>query len=108
MSKERDKRQRKPRAPTSGEFFRQLCCLFAVASFPYPFRPPKCLEFSTSQGDHPAYLAVDNVTPQMGEFQSEAEAMKAHRRQAVEKKFAKVKQSLNKEREHRLADLKVK
>eukprot|EP00903_Cladosiphon_okamuranus_P016231 g14974.t1 len=49
-----------------------------------------------------------NKKKEMGEFQSEAEAMKAHRRQAVEKKFAKVKQSLNKEREHRLADLKLK
>eukprot|EP00752_Nemacystus_decipiens_P010775 g9584.t1 len=45
---------------------------------------------------------------EMGEFQSEAAAMKALRRQAVEKKFSKVKQSLNKEREHRLADLKLK
>lgn len=48
------------------------------------------------------------TSPQTGVFQSEAEAMKARRRQAVEKKFSKVKKSLNKEREHRLADLKVK
>lgn len=34
--------------------------------------------------------------------------MKAHRRQTVEKKFAKVKKSLAKDREHRLEDLKVK
>lgn len=47
------------------------------------------------------------MSPQMGEFQSEAEAMKAHRRLAVEKKFAKTKQSIIKQREHRLADLKV-
>ncbi|CAM9129395.1 unnamed protein product [Ectocarpus sp. 12 AP-2014] len=45
---------------------------------------------------------------QMGEFESEAEAMKAHRRQVVEKKFSKRKDALNKEREHRLADLKLK
>ncbi|CAM9498728.1 unnamed protein product, partial [Ectocarpus fasciculatus] len=45
---------------------------------------------------------------QMGEFESEAEAMKAHRRQVVERKFSKRKDSLNKEREHRLADLKLK
>ena len=56
----------------------------------------------------PAHLAASATSSQMGEFQSEAEAMKALRRQTVEKKFSKVKQSLNKEREHRLADLKVK
>lgn len=43
----------------------------------------------------------------MGEFQSEAEAMKVHRRKAVDKKFSKIRESLNREREHRLADLKA-
>lgn len=43
----------------------------------------------------------------MGEFQSEEEAMKAHRRQHVVKKFAKLKGSIKKEKEHRLEDLKV-
>lgn len=33
--------------------------------------------------------------------------MKAHRRQLAEKKYSKVKESLVKAREHRLADLKV-
>lgn len=44
---------------------------------------------------------------QLGEFESQGEAMKAHRRQTAEKKYAKAKKSLAKDREHRLADLKV-
>lgn len=44
---------------------------------------------------------------QLGEFKGEADVMKAHRRRTVEKRFAKVKQTLSKEREHRLEDLKV-
>lgn len=48
------------------------------------------------------------VYTQLGEFETQADAMKAHRRQTVEKKFAKVKKSLAKDREHRLEDLKVR
>lgn len=43
----------------------------------------------------------------LGEFKDEAEAMSAHRRAVIKKKFDKAKQSFLKVRAHRLADLKV-
>lgn len=53
---------------------------------------------SRANGDH---------LEQLGVHASEAEVMKAHRRKLTEKKYSKVKESLAKAREHRLADLKV-
>lgn len=62
----------------------------------------------TTLGDKPlvSHANCDRLE-QLGEHASEAEVMKAHRRQLAEKKYSKVKESLVKAREHRLADLKV-